>query len=282
MQQFLYFSVYLAISLVLFFVGQKIFSLVLFPKVDVQHEKVSKDNQAFILAYVGFNVSIIILIISSIYGPSSGLVWDSLSMCYYTFLGFVCLGFSRFFSPIKMSTMKFELVEDKNLGMGFLFAAQYISTAILLAGAMLGESPNIVDGSISMVILYILSLIVAQLVFKLYQAMTPFNMRKHILEHNNIPVSIALGSMQIAESLIIMDVIRHDVEALYDDYVYYLLKLAVGMIMLPLLRFATDRLILSKGSLVHEMIDQEKPNIGVGLIEGSTYIAAALLIIFTF
>lgn len=270
------------LAFVLFYVGQKFFAYILFPRVDVKNEKIEKDNQAFILAYVGFNFTLLIIIIAVIYGPSHGLQVDVFNILYYGLLAILCLGVGRFFAPFKLSTVKHELLQDRNLGMGFIFSAQYISSALVLAGAMMGESSTLQAGTLSLLSFYFASLLVAFLIFKLYEFITPFKFSYHVLEKDNVPVSIAFSCMQIAISVLLMDIIRHDLDTLLADWLYYITKLLIGLILIPLLRFSIDRLILRGGSLVHEMTVQDKPNIGVGLIEGSTYILVSIFIVFTF
>ena len=56
----------------------------------------------------------------------------------------------------------------------------------------------------------------------------------------------------------------------------------VGLILLPITRFITDKVMLPGYNLTDEMVNQEVPNIGCGLIEAFSYIGAAILITWCF
>ena len=54
---------------------------------------------------------------------------------------------------------------------------------------------------------------------------------------------------------------------------------AVGLILLPLVRLAIDKLIMGPGhSLTREEVGQQVPNIGAGVLEGSLYLCISFLI----
>ena len=53
---------------------------------------------------------------------------------------------------------------------------------------------------------------------------------------------------------------------------------AVGLVLLPVVRLVTDKLLLPGVRLNDELVAQEEPNLGAGLIEAFSYVAASLLI----
>ena len=53
----------------------------------------------------------------------------------------------------------------------------------------------------------------------------------------------------------------------------------LGLILLPLVRLAIDKLIMTAGhSLTREEVGQQVPNIGAGVLEGSLYLCISFLI----
>jgi hypothetical protein len=53
----------------------------------------------------------------------------------------------------------------------------------------------------------------------------------------------------------------------------------LGLILLPLVRLAIDKLIMGPGhSLTREVVGQQVPNIGAGVLEGSLYFCISFLI----
>ena len=52
----------------------------------------------------------------------------------------------------------------------------------------------------------------------------------------------------------------------------------IGLLFLPLVRWLTDKILLPGRNLTDELINQEKPNTGAGLIEAFAYIGGSVLI----
>ena len=52
----------------------------------------------------------------------------------------------------------------------------------------------------------------------------------------------------------------------------------VPIVLLPVIRLITDKVLLPTVKLSHEISGQEKPNVGAAYIEAVSYIAAALVI----
>ena len=55
-------------------------------------------------------------------------------------------------------------------------------------------------------------------------------------------------------------------------------EFVIGMLLLPLIRIAADKLILVGQNLDDELVNQTKPNLGAGLIEAFAYVGGAILI----
>lgn len=52
----------------------------------------------------------------------------------------------------------------------------------------------------------------------------------------------------------------------------------LGLVLLPVARLATDKLLLAGGSLTRELVGQEVPNVGAGVLEGAIYVCISFLI----
>ena len=52
---------------------------------------------------------------------------------------------------------------------------------------------------------------------------------------------------------------------------------AVGLVLLPFVRLFADKVLLPGASLSDELL-QDSPNLGAGVIEATTYLAASMLI----
>ena len=56
------------------------------------------------------------------------------------------------------------------------------------------------------------------------------------------------------------------------------IELAIGILVLPMVRFLADKVLLPGRSITDELVNQEKPNVGVALIEAFAYIGGSVLI----
>jgi hypothetical protein len=58
----------------------------------------------------------------------------------------------------------------------------------------------------------------------------------------------------------------------------YLAYAVLGLILLPVVRWLTDKVLLPRVKLSDEIAAQEKPNLGASYVEAFAYIAAAFII----
>jgi len=61
-----------------------------------------------------------------------------------------------------------------------------------------------------------------------------------------------------------------------------ILETGIGLLILPVVRFVTDKILLPGQNLTDEIVNQEKPNIGAAIIEAFAYIGGSALIIWSF
>ena len=59
------------------------------------------------------------------------------------------------------------------------------------------------------------------------------------------------------------------------------LDVGLGLLFLPVVRLFTDKILLPGRNLTDELINQEHPNIGAGLIEAFAYIGGSVLITYS-
>ena len=69
-----------------------------------------------------------------------------------------------------------------------------------------------------------------------------------------------------------------DFDSWSEDLPTFFLVSLVGLALLPVVRWLTDKVLLPTVKLADEIAMQEKPNVGAAYIEAISYIAAALII----
>lgn len=271
---------YLAVCILLIILSRFIYK-VLHPSINLDHEMVEKDNFAFNLSQVGYYIGIVIAmggIMTSEAHPD--LLKDILYTLVYGLATIVLMNISSFLND-KLLLYKFnikkELVEDQNAGMGALEAGSYIATGLILFGALQLEA----DYPIAALGYWLIAEIALILTGHFYTWMVPYNVHQEI-EQDNVAVGVSFGGMIIALGVLIEHGIAIEHSSWIDGLSYMGLNVIAGIILLPLLRFVTDKVLLPKRKLVDEIVHQEVPNIGAALVEAFSYVAGAIIFTWCF
>jgi len=228
------------------------------------------------LAVVGYYLGLVFAIGGVLVGPSAGIIEDLIDIFFYGIIAIVLLNLSNFIND-KIILYKFdnvkEIIEDRNAGTGVVVAANHIAIGLIIAGAITGEGGDLITAAVFW-ILGQLVLIVAGFV---YNRITPYDVHNEI-EKDNVAVGVAFAGMIIAIGNVIRIGLSGDFISWTDNLSKFFGFVIFGLILLPLLRFVTDKLLLPGVKLTDELVHQEKPNIGAGAIEAFSYIAASFFL----
>jgi uncharacterized membrane protein YjfL (UPF0719 family) len=210
------------------------------------------------------------------WGPSSGLVDDLIDIFFYGLIGIILLNLSIIINDKlilhKFSNVK-EIIEDQNAGTGVVEAASYIAVGLNVSGAISGQGGDL----ITTLVFWALgqtTLIVGGLVYNL---ITPFDIHDEI-EKDNVAVGVAFAGVLIALGNIARVGSQGDFVSWNENLLTFGIDVAIGLLLLPVIRIITDKILLSRVDITHELVGQEHPNIGLGLLEAVSYVSAALLI----
>ncbi len=280
--------IYLLSAFILFFIGKLVYDQIR-RKIDVKNELVQKDNFAFALANTGYYIGLLLAIGSAIIGPSSGLWIDVLDIGVYGLLAIILLNISSFINDkiilYTFSTKK-EIVEDQNAGTGIIEAANMVASGTIIMGAVTGTGKSffpdipfglLYSGIITSVVFWLAGQIVLILGGLFYNMITPFNVHEHV-EKDNIAVGIGFSGAIVALGILIGHSISGDFHSWGEHFMEMTIEMLIGFILLPVVRLATDKILLPGENLTDELINQEKPNIGASVIEAFAYIGGAILI----
>ncbi len=270
---------YLLTAVVIFFIGKMVYQL-LNPKIDVKNELVFKDNLAFAFGVSGYYAGLIIVIGSAIVGESRGFLFDLIDISIYSILGIVLLNLSALIVD-KIILTKFdlrkEITEDRNSGAGVLKGVVFIGSALILFGSITGESNDAISGIFTATGYWLLGLIILLVTAKLYNLMLSYDLHAEI-EKDNVAAGVAFSGALLAISIIIMNALLGDFNSWKDTLLEVGLESLLGFIVLPIMRFVSDKILLPGQKLTDEIVNQDKPNIGAGLIEAFAYVGSAILI----
>lgn len=276
----LLFSIYLASSLLLLYLGKWVFKFSK-SKINPAHEMVEKDNLAFSFAYTGYFAGLLLAVGSAVYGESLGLWVDLEDIAIFGILAIILLNLSSVIID-KVTLRKFsiwkEITEDRNVGMGIIEGANYIASGLIIFGAFTGESGNLLFGIYTAVAYWAIGQLLIIVATALYDRLLPFSLHDEIEKDNNA-AGVAFAGLIIAVANLIRNGLMGDFESWDETLLEVAYETGIGLVVLPLIRTLVDKILLPGRKLSDEIAGQEKPNVGAGLIEAFAYIGGSVLII---
>jgi uncharacterized membrane protein YjfL (UPF0719 family) len=260
---------------VVFFIGKLVNDL-LHREYKLDEELVEKDNAALALAVAGYYFGLVLAVGGALAGPSHGIVEDLIDLAVYGALAIVLLNVSWFLCD-RLILYKFkigeELVRDQNLGTGAVSAAVSVASGFILYGSIHGEGGTIwtvlVFWAIGQAILVLAGLV--------YARITSYDIHAEI-EKDNVAAGVGFAGALVGVGVVIGLAGEGDFTSYSHDLPRYLGYAALGLALLPIIRFLTDLILLPGVKLSDEIARQEKPNLGAAYLEAFSYLAAAFII----
>lgn len=260
---------------ILFFIGKIIHDL-LHREYHLTTELVEKDNPALALAVTGYYFGLVLCLGGALTGPSSGIIEDLIDLSIYGFLGIILLNLSWYLCDwIVLYKFKVsdELIRDHNLGTGAVSFGISVASGLIIFGAVSGEGGTIWTAAafwaIGQAILILAALI--------YNLITPYDIHDEI-EKDNVAAGVSFGGALVAMGIVLGMAAEGEFSEWTKDIWDFLAIALLGLVILPLIRLITDKVLLPTVKLSHEIAAQEKPNVGAAYIEAISYIAAAFVI----
>ena len=151
--------------------------------------------------------------------------------------------------------------------------AVFVATGLNIYGALFGLGGSIFTA----MVFWILGQTVLVLIGKYYNFITQYNIHEHI-EKDNVAVGIGFAGALIAIGNLLRAASAEHFISWEENLMTFVLFMVVGLILLPIARILTDRILLPGRSLADELVNQVKPNQGAAFLEASSYIGASFLI----
>ncbi len=276
--------VYTFLSLFFLVISRYIYQA-LHKEIKINYELVEADNFAFSFAHVGYLTGIIIALGGVLTGNSTdNLINDLIDFSLYAILSIILLNLSILLNDLlilRKMNLKHELIEDQNIGVGVLEASISIATGLIIYGAVSGDSHNdMINGFLSTVIFWGVGMLMFVISTFAYNAILKFSLLEEI-KKNNFAVGIAYSGVIIS----IANLIRHGIQG---DFISWeasaqniLYNSVLALVLLPFIRLIADKLLLPGQNLTDELVHQEKPNMGAGLVEAFAYVGCSILLDWT-
>ncbi|MCP3926852.1 MAG: DUF350 domain-containing protein [Desulfobacterales bacterium] len=268
---------------ILFYIGKKVNNF-LNRDYNLIEELVEKDNPAVALAITGYYAGLVIAIGGVLVGDSVSILDDVLDLSIYGILSIILLNISWFICD-KIILYKFkvseELVRDRNTGTGAVSLGLSIATGFMIYGAISGEGGNIWT-ALGFWAIGQVTLILAAFIYNL---ITPYNIHDEI-EKDNVAAGVSFAGALIGVGVIVGLAAEGDFVSWSENLYEYITFSLAGLVLLPIIRTLTDKILLPTVKLSNEItglknnneIEEKGPNIGAAFIEAFSYIAGAYII----
>jgi uncharacterized membrane protein YjfL (UPF0719 family) len=264
---------YIVAAFLLFMAGKLVYDLQR-RTFNLKAELLERDNLALAIALSGYFLGLILAIGGSLAGTAHSLLPGLLGTLFYGLVAIILLNVSIFLNDCLILTrcnLEKEVIADRNCGVGLITAANHVAVGLILYGVISGEG----GGLLALLVFWALGQGTLILAAKVYDLITPFHLGE-IIETGNVAAGAALAGVLLA----LGNIVRFAVQGAFVSWSSSLWSFAVvvlvGLALLPLVRLATARFIIP--GLSREVMGQEAPNIGAGVIEGTIYVCISFLI----
>lgn len=272
--------IYLAAIFVLFVIG-KVMCDKLHPRFDLKQELFEHDNFAMSLNMVGYYFGLVLALGGVLGGEGHGL-WqeDLFDIFFFGLAAVVLINLSAFLND-KIILSKFdnqkEILEDRNAGTGAILAGNHIANGLIISGAVSGA-----DVTLPVALAFWgLGQVALIVIARLYAKIVSFDLHDEI-EKDNVAVGVAFAGILIAVGNLVRLSVSGDFHSWGESIKSFAVYLAMGVVILPVVRWVTDKILVPGVKLDDELVaraaNQSEPNVGAGALEAFSYIAASMLV----
>jgi uncharacterized membrane protein YjfL (UPF0719 family) len=271
----------LAVGFGLFWLGQLAYQKLFRRRMELNIELFVKDNPAVAIALVGYYFGIVIAL-GGVLGQGAASWQDKvLSLITYgaTVILFMLAGAwvgDRLI--LRCFQCDREIIQDRNVGAAAVEAGNHIADGLILNAALAGESGGWLVG----LVCWLIGLAVLVLVSVVYPRVAKYDVFGEIQKRNNPAAGVALAGLLIATGNIIRVSFAAEFQNWLVSFTQYGLVLLFSLVSLIAIRWLADLILVPGVKISDEIVHQEVPNLGAGLIEAFAYIAASFLIAWCF
>jgi uncharacterized membrane protein YjfL (UPF0719 family) len=269
-------SVELVIGFGLFWLGQFFYQKG-FRRMALNEELFIRDNAAVAIALVGFYLGIVIALGGAL--DKSFVSWQAqlLTLILYGLMAIVLMLLGAWIGDrwiLRRLDCARETLEERNFGAAVVEAANHIANGLILNTALGGDSGSwwvaLVCWAIGLGVLVLASFV--------YPRIARYDVFGEIRKRNNPAAGVALAGFLIAIGNLIRSAFSPEFENWTTSLSQYGSMLIVGTIALIFIRWFADLILVPGVKISDEIVRQNVPNLGAGIIEAFAYIAASCLI----
>jgi len=258
---------------------------------NLRAELLVKRNAAVGLGVLGYYLGFAFTLLGVLSGSKPQPFYLDLSdIMVYGTLGIVLLNISRLVND-KLIMFKFdntkEMVQDQNLGTGAVEAGTYISSGLVVMGALHGDSSNLTSGLTSAIVFFLLAQMLLVIFGLAYEGLTTYDIHKEIAEDyedggktygGNTAAGIAFGGNLVALGLIIGTAAKPTFISWGENLPYFFLYALCGPILLLALRKLLGWAIIGVKGGLDKHIAAPHRNTCVAVMEAVLMVTTAIAI----
>jgi uncharacterized membrane protein YjfL (UPF0719 family) len=240
-----------------------------------------KDNPAVAIALVGYYFGIVIALGGVLDKTLSILPEKLLNLASYGCLVILLMLAGAWVGDrliLKHFDCDREIIQERNIGAAFVEAGNHIANGLILNASLGGEGGNLLVGFAC----WLIGLGVLVLASVVYPRFAKYNVFREIEKRNNPAAGIACAGLLVATGNIVRIAFAPEFQDWVSSFRVYGLNLLFCLALLVAIRWLADLILVPGVKISDEIVNQEVPNLGAGLIEAFAYIAASFLIAWSF
>jgi len=242
-------------------------------------ELTTKDNPAFGVCLSGYLIGLGIAMSGALFGAEWSLRENILIVLVGGIAAIILMRLSVFIND-KLILYKFsidkEMIQDRNLGTGFVVAGSCLATGLMLNGVLTGESASFLIGVRDIIVYFAIGQLILVLGGLVFQMMTSYDVQKVIGRDNNIPAGISFGGFLVALGIIIRTGLAGAGSNLLEEIGTIIVIAVVGIVLLAITRIIADKVFLPASPLSKEVATDK--NSAAGAIAAACFICIAILL----
>jgi uncharacterized membrane protein YjfL (UPF0719 family) len=271
----------IAIGFLLFWLGQLAYRKLFRRRMELNLELFVKDNPAVAIALVGYYFGIVIALGGVLDKTLSILSEKFLNLASYGCLVILLMLAGAWVGDrliLKHFDCDREIIQERNIGAAFVEAGNHIANGLILNASLGGEGGNLLVGFAC----WLIGLGVLVLASVVYPRFAKYNVFREIEKRNNPAAGIACAGLLVATGNIVRIAFAPEFQDWVSSFRVYGLNLWFCLALLVAIRWLADLILVPGVKISDEIVNQEVPNLGAGLIEAFAYIAASFLIAWSF
>lgn len=281
MSQWILIILPIAIGFFLFWLGQLAYRKMFRRRMELNLELFVKDNPAVAIALVGYYFGIVIALGGVLDKTLSILPEKLLNLASYGCLVILLMLAGAWVGDrliLKHFDCDREIIQERNIGAAFVEAGNHIANGLILNASLGGEGGNLLVGFAC----WLIGLGVLVLASAVYPRFAKYNVFREIEKRNNPAAGIACAGLLVATGNIVRIAFAPEFQDWVSSFRVYGLNLLFCLALLVAIRWLADLILVPGVKIYDEIVNQEVPNLGAGLIEAFAYIAASFLIAWSF